>query len=123
MESRYLIDKEELLNFPTEEYSGFCNFVYDLIQKHDFLDREDDAMNLAEDIFDGIMNVIETAEVVEERKYTDCILSESEWDTYFPLYHYTCGECGESIDSLHNDEEYKFCPHCGAEYERIIKCE
>lgn len=68
MESHYLIDKEELLNFPTEEYSGFCNFVYDLIQKHDFLDREDDAMNLAEDILDGLMNVIETAEVVEERK-------------------------------------------------------
>ena len=65
---KQLIDKEELLNFPTEEYSGFCNFVYDLIQKHDFLDREDDAMNLAEDIFDGIMNIIETAEVVEERK-------------------------------------------------------
>ena len=25
MEPHYLIDKEELLNFLTEEYSGFCN--------------------------------------------------------------------------------------------------
>ena len=31
MEPHYLIDKEELLNFPTEEYSGFCNFIYDMV--------------------------------------------------------------------------------------------
>ena len=86
MGPHYLIDKEELLNFPTEDYSGFCNFVYDLIQKHDFLGREDGAMDLAKDIFDGIMNIIETAEVVEERKSTICSCFTTMPGDY-PIYH------------------------------------
>ena len=120
MEPHYLIDKEELLNFPTEDYSGFCNFVYDLIQKHDFLDREDDVMNLAEDILGGIMNVIETAEVVEERKSTICNCHTTIPGDY-PIYQYFCGECSKWIESNIEDEEYKFCPYCGAKYERIVK--
>lgn len=117
-----LIDRDEILNFPTEEYSGFCNFVYDLIQKHDFSDREDDAMDFAEDIFDGIMNVIETAEVVEERKTTICNCIPTMPGDYY-IYHYFCGECGEWIESRNNNEEFKFCPYCGAKYERIELCE
>ena len=116
--TRKLIDKEELLNFPTEDYSGFCNFVYDLIQKHDFLDREDDAMNLAEDILGGIMNVIETAEVVEERKIARCYC-EYNYDT--DRYEYSCSEYSNFIITPYGDEEFKFCPYCGAEYERSIK--
>ena len=118
---KQLIDRNEILSFPREDYSGFANFTYDMINKNNLNDRFDEAYQLCEDILDGLMNVIETAEVIEERKYTDCILSESEWDTYFPLYHYTCGECGESVESLHNNEEYKFCPHCGAKYGKIVR--
>ena len=124
MEPHYLIDKEELLNFLTKEYSGFYNFIYDLIQKHDFLDREDDAMILAEDILDGLMNVIETAEVVEERE--DAILEIREhhehWGSYSRRYYlYHCSSCSEIVRQDCPDEEFKFCPYCGAKYERIVK--
>lgn len=119
-----LIDRDEILSFPNEEYSGFCNFVYDLIHKHDFGDREDDAMNFAEDIFDGIMNVIETAEVVEERETTTCVCSMQKEDTYdcfYEVYYYTCGNCFESVKTENEKENFKFCPHCGAKYEKIVR--
>lgn len=118
---RILIDKQEILDFPREEYSGFFNFVNDLIQKNNLGTQEDDAYQLCEDVLEGIMNVIESAEIIEERKHTHCILHESEFDTYFPIYYYTCGECGESIESSHADEEYKFCSHCGAQYDKTVR--
>lgn len=114
-----LIDRDELLSF-LDSRTGFYDFIEDLAKEYcDY--NMTSLLEFAEEIIDGFTNVVKDAEVVEERKYTNCILSESEWDTYFPLYHYTCGECGESIESLHNDEEYKFCPYCGAKYERIVK--
>ena len=43
-------------------------------------------MDLAKDIFDGIMNIIETAEVVEERKSTiySCFTT---MPGDYPIYH------------------------------------
>lgn len=116
-----LIDRDELLSF-LDSRAGFYDFIEDLAKEYSDYNMTS-LLEFAEEIIDGFTYAIKNAEVVEERKYTDCILSESEWDTYFPLYHYTCGECGESIESLRNDEEYKFCPYCGAKYERIVKCE
>ena len=115
-----LIDRKEIFDLLDEDY-GYWEYVRMLINEHDLDDYEDAVLRVADGIRETIEDIVESMPVVEERKNTDCILSESEWDTYFPLYHYTCGECGESIESLHNNEEYKFCPYCGAKYERIVK--
>jgi DNA-directed RNA polymerase subunit RPC12/RpoP len=119
---KQLIDKNEILAFPREDYSGFANFTYDMINKNNLDDRFDEAYQLCEDILDGLMNAIETAEVVEERETTICNCFTTMPGDY-PIYQYFCGECSEWIESNMDDEEYKFCPHCGAKYERIVKCE
>lgn len=115
-----LIDKNEILAFPREDYSGFANFAYDMINKNNLDDRFDEAYQLCEDILDGLMNAIETAEVVEERKSTTCNCYTTMPGDY-PIYQYFCGECSEWIESKMDDEEYKFCPHCGAKYEKIVR--
>lgn len=115
---KQLIDKNEILAFPREDYSGFANFTYDMINKNNLDDRFDEAYQLCEDILDGLMNAIETAEVVEERKSTICNCYTTMPGDY-PIYQYFCGECSEWIESNMDDEEYKFCPYCGAKYERI----
>lgn len=115
---KQLIDKNEILAFPREDYSGFVNFTYDMINKNNLDDRFDEAYQLCEDILDGLMNAIETAEVIEERKSTICNCFTTMPGDY-PIYQYFCGECSEWIESNMDDEEYKFCPYCGAKYERI----
>ena len=82
---RILIDKQEILDFPREEYSGFFNFVNDLIQKNNLGTQEDDAYQLCEDVLEGIMNVIESAEVIEEKEETTLHISEchEDWGRLF----------------------------------------
>lgn len=118
-----LIDKNEILSFPREDYSGFTNFAYDMINKNNLDDRFDEAYQLCEDIFDGLMNAVETAEVIEERETTTCIYSVQKEDTYdcfYDVYYYTCGNCFESVKT-ETEENFKFCPYCGAKYEKIVR--
>ena len=120
---KQLIDKNEILSFPREDYSGFANFTYDMINKNNLDDRFDEAYQLCEDILDGLMNAVETAEVVEERETTTCICSVQKEDTYdclYDVYYYTCGNCFESVKT-ETEENFKFCPYCGAKYEKIVR--
>ena len=120
---KQLIDKNEVLSFPREDYSGFANFAYDMINKNNLDDRFDEAYQLCEDILDGLMNVVETAEVIEERETTTCICNVQKEDTYdclYDVYYYTCGNCFESIKT-ETEENFKFCPYCGAKYEKIVR--
>ena len=120
---KQLIDKNEILSFPREDYSGFANFTYDMINKNNLDDRFDEAYQLCEDILDGLMNAVETAEVVEERETTTCICNVQKEDTYdclYDVYYYTCGNCFESIKT-ETEENFKFCPYCGAKYEKIVR--
>lgn len=113
---RILIDRKEVLEF-LEENFGFWEYIR-MIAPRVGID-ETEAIELADEVRLTIKDTIESMPTIEERKVSSCILHETEYDTYFPLYHYTCGECGESIDSLHDDEEYRFCSHCGAKYDKI----
>ena len=117
---RVLIDRNEILDILDDRF-GFWDYARDVIARNGLDEYEDEMLHLCDDILEGFKSFAESAEVIEERKYTTCILHESEFDTYFPMYYYTCGECGESVDSLHADEEYKFCPHCGAQYDKIVR--
>ena len=120
---KQLIDKNEILSFPREDYSGFANFTYDMINKNNLADRFDEAYQLCEDILDGLMNAVETAEVIEERETTTCICSVQKEDTYdclYDVYYYTCGNCFESVKT-ETEENFKFCPYCGAKYEKIVR--
>ena len=117
---KILIDKNEILTFPREDYSGFANFAYDMINKNNLDDRFDEAYQLCEDILDGLMNIIETAEVIEERESATLQICEhhEDWDGYpRPYYLYHCGSCLESVRQDYSNEDFKFCPHCGAQYE------
>ena len=62
---RNLIDRDEILDILDERF-GFWDFVRDLIDKHNLNEVEDSAMMFAEDILEGIQNVIKTAEIVKE---------------------------------------------------------
>ena len=120
---KQLIDKNEILSFPREDYSGFANFTYDMINKNNLDDRFDEAYQLCEDILDGLMNAVETAEVIEERETTTCICSvqkEGTYDCLYDVYYYTCGNCFESVKT-ETEENFKFCPYCGAKYEKIVR--
>ena len=70
-------------------------------------------------ILDGLMNAIETAEVVEERKSATLQICEhhEDWGDYpRPYYLYHCSSCFESVKQDYPNENFKFCPHCGAQY-------
>lgn len=120
---KQLIDKNEILSFPREDYSGFANFTYDMINKNNLDDRFDEAYQLCEDILDGLMNAIETAEVVEERETTICSCFKRDYDIapYYTTKVYLCNNCWDEIEIDADEKELKFCPHCGAKYERIVK--
>lgn len=59
-----LIDRDEILDIFDERF-GFWDFVRDLIDKHDLNELEDKLLLFSEDILEGILNVIRTAENVE----------------------------------------------------------
>lgn len=116
---KQLIDKNEVLSFPREDYSGFANFAYDMINKNNLDDRFDEAYQLCEEILDGLMNVVETAEVIEERENATLQICEhhEDWGDYpRPYYLYHCSSCFESVRQDYPNEDFKFCPHCGAQY-------
>ena len=116
--TKNLVDRDEILDILDERF-GFWEYALDVIARNNLDKYEDEMFHLCDDILEGFRNFVKTAEVIGERKYTHCTIHETEYDTYLPLYHYTCGECDKSIDSLHEDEEFKFCPYCGAKYEKI----
>ena len=64
------------------------------------------------------MNAIEIAEMAEEREIAICYC-EYDYDT--DRYEYSCSNCGNFIITPYSDEEFKFCPYCGAKYEKIMK--
>ena len=64
MRSTNLIDRNEILDIFDERF-GFWDFVRDLIDKHDLNELEDKLLLFSEDILEGILNVIRTAENVE----------------------------------------------------------
>ena len=115
-----LIDRDELLSF-LDSRAGFYDFIEDLAKEYSDYNMTS-LLEFAEEIMDGFTNVIKSAEVIEERKTTTCNCIPTMPGDYY-VYQYFCGECGEWVESRDNDEKFKFCPYCGAKYERIVKCE
>ena len=87
-----------------------------MIDKNNLTDRFDEAYQLCKDILVGLINAIETTEVTEERQITKCLLF---YDKYTDRWDYTCSACSQSVYSSYSDDELKFCPYCGAKYEKI----
>ena len=113
-----LIDRDEILDILDERF-GFWDFVRDLISKHDLDDYEDSVLQVADDILEGIREFVESAEVIEERVETTLHISEhhEDWGDYQrPYYLYSCGSCFESVRQDYPNEDFKFCPYCGAKY-------
>lgn len=113
-----LIDRDEILDILDERF-GFWDFVRDLISKHDLDDYEDSVLQVADDILEGIRRFVESAEVIEERVETTLRISEhhEDWGDYSrPYYLYSCASCFESVRQDYPNEDFKFCPHCGARY-------
>lgn len=115
-----LIDRDELLSF-LDSRAGFYDFIEDLAKEYSDYNMTS-LLEFAEKIMDGFTYVIKNAEVIEERKTTFCNCIPTMPGDYY-IYQYFCGECSEWITSNMDNEEYKFCPYCGAKYERIVKCE
>lgn len=113
-----LIDRDEILDILDERF-GFWDFVRDLINKHDLDDYEDSVLMVADDILEGIRNFVESAELMEERNCATLQVTEhhEDWGDYQrPYYLYHCSSCFESVKQEYSDENFKFCPHCGAQY-------
>ena len=56
-----VVDKEEILDFPSRETYGASDFIYDCICECGLDDREDEAFELAQMIIKAYQNVINTA--------------------------------------------------------------
>lgn len=113
-----LIDRDEILDILDERF-GFWDFVRDLINKYDLDDYEDSVLMVADDILEGIRNFVESAELMEERNCATLQVTEhhEDWGDYQrPYYLYHCSSCFESVRQEYSDENFKFCPHCGAQY-------
>lgn len=113
-----LIDRDEILDILDERF-GFWDFVRDLINKHDLDDYEDSVLMVADDILEGIRNFVESAELMEERNCATLQITKyhEDWGDYQrPYYLYHCSSCFESVRQEYSDENFKFCPHCGAQY-------
>lgn len=41
------------------------------------------------------------------------------YDKYEDKYDYMCSKCLHSVYTSYVDDELKFCPYCGAKYEKI----
>ena len=113
-----LIDRDEILDILDERF-GFWDFVRDLINKHDLDDQEDSVLRVTDDILEGIRRFVESAEVIEERAEATLQICEhhEDWGDYpRPYYLYHCSSCFESVRQDYPDEDFKFCPYCGAQY-------
>lgn len=110
-----LVDRDEILDILNERF-GFWEYARDVIARNELDEYEDEMLHLCDDILEGFRNFVETAEVIEERKITKCLLF---YDKYTDKWDYTCSECSQSVYSSYSDDELKFCPYCGAKYEKI----
>ena len=115
-----LINRKEVLEFLEEDF-GFWEYVR-LINETDL--PENEVLDLADKIRFAIRDVVEAMPVVEERETTVCLYSVQKEDTYdclYDVYYYTCGNCFESVKTETEEENFKFCPYCGAKYEKIVR--
>ena len=114
-----LIDRDEILSF-LDSRAGFYDFIEDLAKEYSDYNMTS-LLEFAEKILEGFSNVVETAEAVEKQEAELFISYHTEdyGDYSRPYYLYTCRECGDSVKQEYGDEDFKFCPHCGAQY--IIK--
>ena len=64
------------------------------------------------------MNAVETTKMAEEREIAICYC---EYDYGTDRYEYSCSNCRNFIIAPYGDEEFKFCPYCGAKYEKIVR--
>lgn len=116
---RTLIDRKEVLEF-LEENFGFWEYIR-MIAPRVGID-ETEAIELADEVRLTIKDTIESMPTVKEREETTLHISEchEDWGDYSrPYYLYTCESCLESIRQDYPDEDFKFCPYCGAQY--IVK--
>ena len=60
-----VVDREEILDFPSEETYGASDFIYDCICKSGLGDRVDEAFELARMVVEAYQNVIKTADAYE----------------------------------------------------------
>ena len=115
-----LINRKEVLDFLEEDF-GFWEYIR-MIAPRVGID-EAEAIELADEVRLTIKDTIESMPAVEGRETTTCICSVQKEDTYdcfYDVYYYTCGNCFESVKT-ETEENFKFCPYCGAKYEKIVR--
>lgn len=61
----FLVNKEEILDFPYSENSGTFEFIYNCIHNSGLDDREDEAFELAKMIIEGYQNIINSVTAYE----------------------------------------------------------
>lgn len=113
---RVLIDRKEVLEFLEEDF-GFWEYIR-VISPRVGID-ENEAIELADEVRLTFRDAIESMPVVEERVETSCICSVQKEDTYdcfYDVYYYTCGNCFEFIKTETEEDNFKFCPYCGAKF-------
>ena len=111
-----LINREEVLDL-LEENFGFWEYIR-MISPRVGID-ENEAIELADEVRLTIKDTIQSMPVIKEREETTLHISEyhEDWGDYSrPYYLYTCESCLESIRQDYPDEDFKFCPYCGAYY-------
>ena len=116
---RTLIDRKEVLDF-LEENFGFWEYIR-MIAPRVGID-ETEAIELADEVRLTIKDTIESMPTVKEKEETTLHISEchEDWGDYSrPYYLYCCESCLESVRQDYPDEDFKFCPYCGAQY--IVK--
>lgn len=116
---RVLIDRKEVLEFLEEDF-GFWEYIR-MIAPRIGID-ETEAIELADEVRLTIKDTIESMPTVKEREETTLHISECYEDCgdYSRSYYlYTCESCLESVRQDYPNEDFKFCPYCGAQY--IVK--
>jgi DNA-directed RNA polymerase subunit RPC12/RpoP len=111
-----LINRKEVLDFLEEDY-GFWEYIR-MIAPRVGID-ETEAIELADEVRLTIRDTIESMPVVEERENATLQICEhhEDWGDYpRPYYLYHCSSCFESVRQDYPNEDFKFCPHCGAQY-------
>ena len=111
-----LINRKEVLEFLEEDY-GFWEYIRMILPRVGL--DENEAIKLADEVRFTIRDTIEAMPVIEERTETTLRISEhhEDWGDYSrPYYLYSCGSCFESVRQDYPNEDFKFCPHCGAQY-------
>jgi DNA-directed RNA polymerase subunit RPC12/RpoP len=111
-----LINRKEVLEFLEEDY-GFWEYIR-MIAPRVGID-ETEAIELADEVRFAIRDTIESMPVFEERENATLQICEhhEDWGDYpRPYYLYHCSSCFESVRQDYPNEDFKFCPHCGAQY-------